>query len=147
MKCDIKVTPWVATVGNGWKRNALSGINDADIAFILYLLASQEATRRNKIDLSASVWQRDTHVRISCICVASIERSFVLVQILIFIDYFEQLRMAIDSIVPDWFWFWLLPLLVVVVARALAAPSLGISGVLAYLSHHTVLSCGSRKEI
>jgi hypothetical protein len=72
--------------------------------------------------------------------VASIERSFVLVQILIFIDYFEQLRMAIDSIVPGWFWFWLLPLLVVVVARALAAPSLGILSALTSLGHPTTLT-------
>jgi hypothetical protein len=41
-----------------------------------------------------------------------------------------------DSVAPDWFWFGLL--VVVVVVRALAAPSLGVLCALSSLGHHTI---------
>ncbi len=45
-----------------------------------------------------------------------------------------------DSVVADWFWFWLLVVvLATVVARALAASSMGILCALTSLAHHNSL--------
>jgi len=73
--------PWIATAGNGWKRNVESGVNGAEIAAILQLKIQAPVHHRNAhLHHLQLVWQI-LCIRLHVACIK--QTSFGLAQVLI----------------------------------------------------------------